>query len=206
MIFWVLICRFYREFSRRRSDHMVVESLSPPGAPRHQGGAREVLSRNNATHRPRRRAADGGDNDDGTGDRRIKCTGKSCKACTAGVIADCVAVCCCPCAVVDCLVLALFKVPWKVGRRCLQMRKKKKRGGGSGRRQLDNGGSDDGISRTGMVEEGALEIALSEFGNGEEELKDSFSARFDAEEEVWLELYQVGHLGFGRVPHQGDGN
>ncbi|XP_019185313.1 PREDICTED: uncharacterized protein LOC109180278 [Ipomoea nil] len=192
---------------------MVVESLSPPVAPRHQkeGARREVFSRNNAIgNQRRRRAADGGDNDDDpAGDRRIKCTGKSCKACTAGVIADCVAVCCCPCAVVDCLVLALFKVPWKVGRRCLRMRKKKKRGGGAGgRRQLDNkdNGSDDGISRMGMVEEGALEIALSEFGNnGEDELKDSFSARFDAEE-VWLELYQVGHLGFGRVPPQGDGN
>lgn len=183
---------------------MVVESLSsPPVAPRQ--GAREVYSRNaigNHHQHHRHAAADGGDNDDGhPGDRRIKCTGKSCKACTAGVIADCVAVCCCPCAVVDCLVLALFKVPWKVGRKCLRRRKNKKNGEG-GRRQLDNS---DGISRTVSLEEGALGIASSEFGNGEDELKDSFSARFDAEQ-VWLELYQVGHLGFGRVPPQCDGN
>ncbi|KAI3463008.1 hypothetical protein Pfo_019671 [Paulownia fortunei] len=57
----------------------------------------------------------------------VACTGKSCQSCTAGVIADCVAVCCCPCAVVNILALAFVKLPWAVARKCLGRRKKKSR-------------------------------------------------------------------------------
>nr|GMC93518.1 Transmembrane protein [Ipomoea batatas]GMC97325.1 Transmembrane protein [Ipomoea batatas] len=97
----------------------------------------------------------------------IACTGKACKLCTAGMIADCVAVCCCPCAVVDILVLA--------------------------RRS-------EGIPRMGSVEDETLGMgsSVSVFGIREQGGKDNFSARFDSEE-VWFDLYQVGHLGFGRV-------
>lgn len=61
--------------------------------------------------------------DDGDGDP-IECTGKSCKSCTAGVVADCVALCCCPCAVIDILTLAFFRIPWTMGRKYLGKSKK----------------------------------------------------------------------------------
>ncbi|XP_019161456.1 PREDICTED: uncharacterized protein LOC109158090 [Ipomoea nil] len=132
--------------------------------------------------------------DDGGGDE-IVCTGKACKSCTAGMIADCVAVCCCPCAVVDILVLALFKVPWTLGRKWL---KRKKRNGGGSRRICSR--RSDGIPRMGSVEDetSGMGSSVSVFGIREQMGKDNFSARFDSEE-VWLDLYQVGHLGFGRV-------
>ncbi|KAH6829224.1 hypothetical protein C2S53_015678 [Perilla frutescens var. hirtella] len=126
------------------------------------------------------------------------CTGMSCQSCTAGVIADCVAVCCCPCAVVNILTLAFVKLPWAVARRCLARRKRrmveeerrKRGGGGSG------GGDRDGIWENGV---GTSEIVVS-IG---EELNDHFSAEFKGEEDVWLELYELGHLGFGRVSFTG---
>ncbi|KAI3452438.1 hypothetical protein Pfo_009102 [Paulownia fortunei] len=133
----------------------------------------------------------------------VACTGKSCQSCTAGVIADCVAVSCCPCAVVNILALAFFKLPWAVARKCLVGRKKKSR-----RRMLEERkccrGDKDGVSEKGRVEGGTSESVLSSVGAeiGEEELNDNFSAEFKAEE-VWLELYEVGHLGFGRVSFTG---
>ncbi|CAH9125227.1 unnamed protein product [Cuscuta epithymum] len=134
----------------------------------------------------------------------IVCTGKTrCKSCTAGVIADCVAVCCCPCAVVDILVLALFKVPWTLGRKCLGLPRRKRGSNGRGGGRICNRErgcsyrSDDVVSRMGSVWGSGIESA----GFGIEDLewvKGNFSARFNADE-VWLELSEVGHLGFGRV-------
>ncbi|KAK4417777.1 hypothetical protein Salat_2190400 [Sesamum alatum] len=135
----------------------------------------------------------------------VSCTGKSCQSCTAGVIADCVAVCCCPCAVVNILALAFFKLPWAVARKCLAGRKKKSR-----RRRMLEGKKECsredrvGIPEKGRVENGTSEIASSSPGGRicEDEQNDNFSAEFSAEE-VWLELYEVGHLGFGRVSFTG---
>nr|GMD01170.1 uncharacterized protein LOC109158090 [Ipomoea batatas] len=115
----------------------------------------------------------------------IACTGKACKLCTAGMIADCVAVCCCPCAVVDILVLALFKVPWTLGRKWLR----KRRNGGGARRICSR--RSEGIPRMGSVEDETLGMgsSVSVFGIREQGGKDNFSARFDSEE-VWFDLYQ----------------
>lgn len=152
----------------------------------------------------------------------IKCTGKSCISCTGGLIADCVAICCCPCAVVNILAFAFLKVPWTIGKRALKMGKKKLRKNSKRRNRLDLCGSatttttttdiDGTISRrNGRV----LAMALEKHGTSEfvlcdefeaEELKKSFSARFeegDEDEDLWFELYQVGHLGFGRVSFTG---
>ncbi|XP_009598404.1 uncharacterized protein [Nicotiana tomentosiformis] len=136
----------------------------------------------------------------------IECSGKSCKACTGGLIADCVAVCCCPCAVVNILALAFLKIPWMVGKKCLRMAKKKKlekkrKDDKSCCYSADRVMYADSVEREeGGGEVGTLGMVNSQFG--EEELKDSFSARIDAEE-VWLELYRVGHMGFGRVSFTG---
>ncbi|PIN01484.1 hypothetical protein CDL12_26008 [Handroanthus impetiginosus] len=133
----------------------------------------------------------------------VACTGKSCQSCTAGVIADCIAVCCCPCAVVNILALAFFKLPWAVARKCLAGRKRKSRRRVLEERRKRSWGDRDGISEKVRVEDGTSEIVLSSTGGliGEE-LNDNFSAEFRAED-VWLELYEVGHLGFGRVSFTG---
>ncbi|KAF8037562.1 hypothetical protein BT93_B0443 [Corymbia citriodora subsp. variegata] len=137
----------------------------------------------------------------------IECSGERCRSCTAGVVADCVAVCCCcPCAVVNLLALALVRVPYMVGRRCLARRKgeakaKKKRkceragGGGEG-----GGGGGGSSERERIVEEGMRE---SVYGFGFEE---GFGDGLEAERSAWLDLdlYEVGHLSFGRVSFTGD--
>lgn len=135
---------------------------------------------------------------DAAGDS-IKCTGKSCQSCTGGLIADCVAICCCPCAVVNILAFAFLKVPWTIGKRALKLGKKKLRMNSKRSTHLDLEGDSCGSRVVGM---GLEKQGTSEFEA--EELKKSFSARFEKEdEELWFELYQVGHLGFGRVSFTG---
>ncbi|XP_059283990.1 uncharacterized protein LOC132037473 [Lycium ferocissimum] len=169
------------------------DQYSPTTVQRNKKGG--TPSRNGKNHR----LAVVDDDDDG-GDP-IECSGKSCKACTGGLIADCVAVCCCPCAVVNILALAFLKVPWMVGRKCLRMAKKKKLE--KKKRKDDKTNYCYSTDPVDSIEEGEVGISgivTSSFG--EEEVKDSFRARIDAEE-VWLELYQVGHMGFGRVSFTG---
>ncbi|CAI9766747.1 unnamed protein product [Fraxinus pennsylvanica] len=131
------------------------------------------------SHRQQRMAEDGGG-------EAIVCNGKSC---TAGMIADCIAVCCCPCAVVNILALAFLKVPWMVARKCLGLGKKRKCDMIYGHNGMDTYEN----SEKGTGDEGTLEIV------GDEELRN----RAFEEEEIWLELYKVGHLGFGRVSFTG---
>ncbi|XP_060193527.1 uncharacterized protein LOC132622875 [Lycium barbarum] len=167
--------------------------------------------------------------DDDDGDP-IECTGKSCKSCTGGVVADCVALCCCPCAVIDILALTFLKIPYMMGRKYLVKGKKKL----SSKKKLEKqkkkmkkkeemeksysyrdcvtyelDSTDGRIStRSVKVEDEEKEKERTKLGIeliGEEVLKDNnvISASFDAEE-FWLELYeQVGHLGFGRVSFTG---
>lgn len=129
---------------------------------------------------------------DDTGDL-IECSGKYCRSCTAGMIADCVALCCCPCAVLHCFALAFVKAPWMMGRRCLGLgkKKKKKNKGQKIKRKEDDvvleRNHKEGNLRKGWVEEGMLEM-VSGFGEAEE-------MAFEAEK-VWVEMYQIGHLGF----------
>ncbi|KVH92828.1 uncharacterized protein LOC112515620 [Cynara cardunculus var. scolymus] len=127
------------------------------------------------------------------GDSEVGCSGQSCRSCTGGVIADCVAVCCCPCAVVNFFTLTFLKLPWMMGRKCLGLDNKKKR-----RKKLKNDDTDkdrNGISRK---DKGVNRKSQ----NLEEEEKEEYSARFEAEK-VWLELYKIDHLGFGRLSFTG---
>ncbi|KAI3955579.1 hypothetical protein MKX01_034901 [Papaver californicum] len=148
-----------------------------------------------------------------TGLRKIERTGQTCKSCSATVVADCVAICCCPCAVVNFLTLTLVKVPFTMGRRCLRLMKKKRlkekkketRKGGKGNKDPPlpppHGVIIDRVEKGGMELvsiEGNIEIPIGNNNvNGEH-----FCARVEAER-VWLEFYQVGHLGFGRVSFTG---
>ncbi|XP_073311530.1 uncharacterized protein [Primulina huaijiensis] len=125
----------------------------------------------------------------------VACTGESCQSCTAWVIADCVALCCCPCAVVNLLTLTFLKLPWTVARRFIRRRKKEKiRKIMDKERRCGAGGDTDGISRKERVNECTSGIVWEE---GETDNP-------AAAEEIWLELYEVGHLAFGRVSFSGN--
>ncbi|CAA0828521.1 Unknown protein [Striga hermonthica] len=121
------------------------------------------------------------------------CTGRSCGSCTAGVIADCVALCCCPCGVVSILALAFLKLPWAVARRCIAGRR-----GGSRRRRVLEGNS--GKAAAAAAANAASDIVAAAIGGGA--MDGDFGAEIRAED-VWLELCEVGHLGFGRVSFTG---
>nr|GEV29049.1 hypothetical protein [Tanacetum cinerariifolium] len=127
---------------------------------------------------------------------KVECSSQSCQSCTARVIADCIAVCCCPCAVVNFFTLTLVKLPYMMGRKCLgNMAKKKKK-----KKSLKNG-EKDVISRKEQGEN----VDLGRVTAIEEEVDvggTKYSARFEAER-VWLELYRVDNLGFGRVSFTG---
>ncbi|KAJ8750384.1 hypothetical protein K2173_014299 [Erythroxylum novogranatense] len=138
----------------------------------------------------------------------IECTGKYCQSCTAGLIADCVALCCCPYALVDLLTFAFVKVPWMIGRRCLgKVQKKKKklewnRKCNKGSSIASEGDNMRMVKKDEKLRRAEEEISEIEAGFIEEEQMARFSAKLEAEK-VWLEMYQVGHLGFGRVSFTG---
>lgn len=144
-----------------------------------------------------RYAVDDDDDDDGGagGGEMIECSGKYCRSCTAGLIADCVALCCCPCAVLNILAFAFVKIPYMVGRRCLGVGKKEQM-----KRKCQKviekvefeGGGGDGDHDFVVLERN--------INNGASFVEDEEG--FDAEK-IWLELYQLGHLDFGRVSFTG---
>ncbi|KAI8533691.1 hypothetical protein RHMOL_Rhmol10G0028800 [Rhododendron molle] len=162
---------------------------NPSRARRENGSGEACCSRRGPTTRSNcRRPAE-----EVSGDLN-ECSGKHCQSCIGGLVADCVALCCCPCAVVSFFALAFFKAPWMMGRRCLGLGKKKKKE----KRKCE--GEIEGNSRNGRAE---LEITETGIGFEDWEAKDGdLSARFESER-VWLELYQLGHLGFGRVSFTG---
>lgn len=136
---------------------------------------------------------------DDPGDR-IECSGKYCKSCSGALIADCVALCCCPCALLNLLTLAFIKVPWMVGRKCLGLGKSKgqKRKSKRGSSSID--GDDQHLRHHRRCEvEREIEERMPEISPDQMEC---VSARLEAEM-VWLELHQIGHLGFGRLSFSG---
>ncbi|XP_077242593.1 uncharacterized protein LOC143883118 [Tasmannia lanceolata] len=134
----------------------------------------------------------------------VECTCEFCRTCSASLVGDTVAVCCCPCAVVNLLALAFVKIPWLVGRRCMRLLKKKRNGVGCkskmGKRRVEWKGVIERDVSLRKQEEGEVEFNVG-VGEGEKK-RDDFCARVEAER-VWMELYQMGHLGFGRVSFTG---
>ncbi|KAL5796979.1 hypothetical protein ACOSQ2_001799 [Xanthoceras sorbifolium] len=169
---------------------------NPPRVPRKDQWSNTNDHNKAAETGPTRKSGNRHTVDDG-GDL-IECSGKYCRSCTAGLIADCVALCCCPCAVVNILALAFVKIPYKVGKRCLGLGKKKEKEKVKRKCKKVEGGVvvERGENlRKGRTEEEILEIVSSGLTDEEDQEMGA--------EKVWLELYQVGHLGFGRVSFTG---
>ncbi|XP_035841029.1 uncharacterized protein LOC118488058 [Helianthus annuus] len=108
-------------------------------------------------------------------------------------IAECVSVSCCPCAVVNIFTLTFLKLPWMMGRKCLGNKNKKKK--------LIKHEDKYGSSRREQGENGAIELGSCKVP-ANHTAHPKYSARYEVER-VWLELYKVGHLGFGRVSFSG---
>lgn len=161
---------------------------SPPRVSR--AGPTKRKKRSNSRY-----AVDDVDDDDGGGGggEMIECSGKYCGSCTAGLIADCVALCCCPCAVLNILAFAFVKIPYMVGRRLLGVGKKEEKMKRKCKKvvELEGGGGGDNhdfVVLERNINNGVLFVEDDE----------GFSA-----EKIWLELYQIGHLDFGRVSFTG---
>ncbi|CAN6331954.1 unnamed protein product [Urochloa humidicola] len=132
-----------------------------------------------------------------------------CRSCAAVAIADCVALGCCPCAVVSLLGLALVKAPLAVGRRCVGRLRRRRRF----------------VLHKKRVRDAAANAAACDRDKGAKADTSSAAAVDDApasaatvaasaptpaapgEAEAWLdEMYRVGHWGFGRVSFSESGN
>ncbi|RWW14986.1 hypothetical protein BHE74_00007413 [Ensete ventricosum] len=138
----------------------------------------------------------------------VECSGASCRSCAAVMVADCVALGCCPCAVVDVLALALVKVPWAVSRRCLGMLKRRE-GASRRRRVRDEGGEER--ARREVVVEGREAKSLEKMKRmadagdvGAREGENGHGGQRSDADTVWMELYQIGHWGFGRLSFSGN--
>ncbi|XP_062185696.1 uncharacterized protein LOC133889219 [Phragmites australis] len=138
------------------------------------------------------------------------CTAQSCRSCVAVTLADVIALGCCPCAVVSLLGLAFVKAPLAVARRCLRRLRRRQGDLRHKKRVRDMDPAAKAKCRAGgrghWVPEADADAALK----GEEVLEtdargaaarrasSSSSGRLDAEK-VWMEMYRVGHWGFGRL-------
>lgn len=137
-----------------------------------------------------------------------RCTSESCGTCSASAVASCVALCFCPCAVLSCLTLALVKAPYVAGRRCL-VRLARNRLGKARRRVRDVDDSEYGDERLQRELVKALprgngrewgELARAAAVGAEGRARGPSSrASSDPAEKVWMEMYQVGLWGFGRL-------
>ncbi|KAF0902933.1 hypothetical protein E2562_022581 [Oryza meyeriana var. granulata] len=136
------------------------------------------------------------------------CTAQSCRSCVAVTLADCIALGCCPCAVVSLLGLAFVKLPLAVARRCVRrlrrrqgrLRQKKRvrdldPAPGAAKRAAAGGGHQElppGAAATSKGEDDADVVAAAASPGSD-------VSESDDAEKVWLELYQVGRWGFGRL-------
>ena len=145
-------------------------------------------------------------------------TRQSCGTCGAAALANCVALCCCPCAVVSCFTLALVKAPYVAGRRWVRLVKTRRLRGALRKtnrvRSLDDQpdnveglgrGQCDGTEVSSKDKEYWGELgraaALGWWGstNGSTLQAGEGRMRVSVTEKAWIEMYEVGHWGFGRL-------
>eukprot|EP01018_Ginkgo_biloba_P010698 Gb_40443 [translate_table: standard] len=117
-----------------------------------------------------------------------------------GTTAECAAVCCCPCALVNLLVLALVKLPaglckraYKKNRR--KRRKKNKGTLGNGKEGMQGNGKDESELEEPSVSSSQEELLSSIPRNGS--VIDEISVCTD---EFWEQFMGKDHVGFWRNP------
>jgi len=130
-----------------------------------------------------------------------RCTRQTCGTCSTSAVASCVALCCCPCAVVSCLTMALVKAPYVAGRRCVARIARRRLRKARTRRVRDL--NDEHEQQQGPWRSKELwgddlpRAAVDCADDGGSRTK--VSSRMDVSEKVWVDMYQVGLWGFGRL-------
>ncbi|EES18692.2 uncharacterized protein LOC8064296 [Sorghum bicolor] len=129
------------------------------------------------------------------------------RSCAAAAIADCVALGCCPCAVVALLGIALVRAPLAVGRRLRRrrlslLRRKRVRDVAASAKGAKAAGAAPGAGSGTLLdtadEHATVGAATAPVHHHHQQ------QQAEAEELAWLEeLYRVGHWGFGRVSFSG---
>uniref|UniRef100_I1PY23 Uncharacterized protein n=2 Tax=Oryza glaberrima TaxID=4538 RepID=I1PY23_ORYGL len=136
--------------------------------------------------------------------------GCRCRSCAAVMLADCIALGCCPCAVVSMLSLALVKAPLAVGRRCVGRLRSRRRTLLHNKRVRDVAAT----SAAAAGEKKAIakpeeELEAADIVANDDDTASAAAATAGAgaptdEDLAWLEeMYQMGHWGFGRVSISG---
>ncbi|XP_062206310.1 uncharacterized protein LOC133908342 [Phragmites australis] len=138
---------------------------------------------------------------------RTRCTTQSCGTWGASAVANCVALCCCPCAVVSCLTLALVKAPYVAGRRCVVRLARRRQlcalRNARRVRDLDEKQQDQLGDAAPRRSKECAELAGAVIVGAEGRAK--VSSREDAADKVWVEMYKVGLWGFGRLSFSATG-
>uniref|UniRef100_A0A0E0D6G3 Uncharacterized protein n=1 Tax=Oryza meridionalis TaxID=40149 RepID=A0A0E0D6G3_9ORYZ len=164
--------------------------------------------------RPRRWCDGDGDGEEGpttAGGGGGGGVGCRCRSCAAVMLADCIALGCCPCAVVSMLSLALVKAPLAVGRRCVGRLRSRRRTLLHNKRVRDVAATSTaaaGEKKAIAKPEEELEAAADILANDDDTASAAAAAAAGGavvdEDLAWLEeMYQMGHWGFGRVSISG---
>ncbi|XP_051225278.1 uncharacterized protein [Lolium perenne] len=137
-----------------------------------------------------------------------ECTARSCRTCVAVSLADCIALGCCPCAVVSLLGLALVKAPLALGRRCVRRLLRRR-----GRLRQKKRVRDDMVDHLALAADGKRAGHAAPADEEDDVAVAAAAAAASDADSVWLEMYQVGQWGFGRLsfsvnppPKNGDGD
>uniref|UniRef100_A0A0E0L5W3 Uncharacterized protein n=1 Tax=Oryza punctata TaxID=4537 RepID=A0A0E0L5W3_ORYPU len=165
----------------------------------------QLQRRGGAVPQPRRWCDGDGEEEEGpTTAGGVGGAGCRCRSCAAVMLADCIALGCCPCAVVSMLSLALVKAPLAVGRRCVGRLRSRRRTLLHNKRVRDVAATSTAAGEKAIAKpelEAAADAAdvdtASAAGAGApaDEVDDDLA---------WLEeMYQMGHWGFGRVSISG---
>ncbi|XP_062230417.1 uncharacterized protein LOC133928198 [Phragmites australis] len=133
--------------------------------------------------------------------------GWRCRSFAAAVIADCVALGCCPCAVVSLLGLLLVKAPLVVGRRCVgRLRRRRRRRLLLHKKRVRDVAASATTTTTTTDDSKKSAKAEAAPGVGTPDAAGAVAVAASASgaeaELAWLEeMYRVGHWGFG-VPER----
>ncbi|KAF0927163.1 hypothetical protein E2562_030970 [Oryza meyeriana var. granulata] len=128
--------------------------------------------------------------------------GCRCRSCAAVMLADCIALGCCPCAVVSMLSLALVKAPLVVGRRCVGRLRSRRRTLLHKKRVRDVAAATAAAGEKAIAKAEADVVAV-ETASAAGEVA-AGGAGDEDEDLAWLEeMYRTGHWGFGRVSISG---
>ncbi|GLJ16806.1 hypothetical protein SUGI_0289580 [Cryptomeria japonica] len=128
--------------------------------------------------------------------RENVCRARQACNCAASFAADCAAICCCPCVLLNLVILAFVRIPCAFAARAVRYAKKKARintNSNHKERDDDDGGGDEMREKRNYYTPPWSCIVSPQTSSP---LQRSLSSKLDTDT-PWAELYAAGHLGFG---------